>query len=71
MAEYRRSPSDLSDARWELVEPILAAWRAERRGPDLDIGRPPDHDLHSLLDAILYVNRTGIPCPYLPEGLGR
>ncbi|MFF4055585.1 IS5 family transposase [Streptomyces sp. NPDC001668] len=67
MAERRRYPSDLSDARWELVEPILTAWRAERRGRGLDIGRPPDHDLRSLLDAILYVNRTGIPWRYLPH----
>ncbi|RAJ29647.1 putative transposase of IS4/5 family DUF4096, partial [Kitasatospora sp. SolWspMP-SS2h] len=53
MPERRRYPSDLSDARWSLVEPVLTAWRAERRGRGLDIGRPPDHDLRSLLDAIL------------------
>ncbi|MFD9225644.1 IS5 family transposase [Streptomyces sp. NPDC060064] len=63
----RRYPSDLSDARWELVEPVLAAWRAERRGRGLDIGRPPDHDLRILLDAVLYVNRTGIPWRCLPH----
>ncbi|WP_405531290.1 IS5 family transposase [Streptomyces avidinii] len=67
MPERRRYPSDLSDARWELVEPVLTAWRAERRGRGLDIGRPPDHDLRSLLDAVLYVNRTGIPWRYLPH----
>ncbi|WP_420707027.1 transposase, partial [Streptomyces sp. NRRL F-2664] len=57
----------MSDARWELVEPVLTAWRSERRGRGLDIGRPPDHDLRSLLDAVLYVNRTGIPWRYLPH----
>ncbi|MYT95864.1 MULTISPECIES: IS5 family transposase [unclassified Streptomyces] len=67
MTERRRYPSDLSDARWELVEPVLTAWRAERRGRGLDIGRPPNHDLRSLLDAVLYVNRTGIPWRYLPH----
>ncbi|WP_329448856.1 IS5 family transposase (plasmid) [Streptomyces sp. NBC_01426] len=67
MSERRRYPSDLSDARWELVEPVLTAWRAERRGRGLDIGQPPDHDLRSLLDAVLYVNRTGIPWRYLPH----
>ncbi|WP_405475110.1 IS5 family transposase [Streptomyces sp. NBC_00009] len=67
MSERRRYPSDLSDARWELVEPVLTAWRSERRGRGLDIGRPPDHDLRSLLDAVLYVNRTGIPWRYLPH----
>ncbi|MGW0393022.1 IS5 family transposase [Streptomyces sp. NPDC003042] len=67
MPERRRYPSDLSDARWQLVEPVLTAWRSERRGRGLDIGRPPDHDLRSLLDAVLYVNRTGIPWRYLPH----
>ncbi|WP_328668405.1 IS5 family transposase [Streptomyces sp. NBC_00328] len=67
MPERRRYPSDLSDARWKLVEPVLTAWRSERRGRGLDIGRPPDHDLRSLLDAVLYVNRTGIPWRYLPH----
>lgn len=54
-------------SRWELVEPVLTAWRSERRGRGLDIGRPPNHDLRSLLDAVLYVNRTGIPWRYLPH----
>lgn len=54
-------PSDLSDARWKLLEPTLTAWRAERRGKSLDIGRPPEHDLRRIMDAILYVDRTGIP----------
>ncbi|WP_369243590.1 transposase [Streptomyces sp. R41] len=61
MPERRRYPSDLSDARWELIEPVLTAWWSERRGRGLDIGWPPDHDLRSLLDVVLYVNRTGIP----------
>ncbi|MFJ3210496.1 IS5 family transposase [Streptomyces flaveolus] len=67
MTERRRYPSDLSDARRELVEPVLTAWRAERQGRGLDIGRPPNHDLRSILDAVLYVNRTGIPWRYLPH----
>ncbi|MFJ8197100.1 transposase [Streptomyces sp. NPDC096152] len=31
MAERRPYPSDLSDARWELIEPVLSAWRPESR----------------------------------------
>ncbi|MEV8563840.1 hypothetical protein AB0478_47420, partial [Streptomyces sp. NPDC051917] len=42
MAERRAYPSDLSDARWELIEPVLSAWRAERRRYALNIGRPPE-----------------------------
>ena len=63
----RPYPSDLSDARWELLEPTLTAWRANRRGKGLDIGRPPEHDLRRIMDAILYVDRTGIPWRYLPH----
>ncbi|MEU0900378.1 transposase [Streptomyces massasporeus] len=59
MSERRPYPSDLSDARWELIEPVLAAWRFERRGRALDFGRPPVHELREIMDAILYVDRTG------------
>ena len=67
MPERRPYPSDLSDARWELIEPVLAAWRFERRGRALDFGRPPEHDLRDIMDAILYVDRTGVQWPYLPH----
>ncbi|MER5808271.1 IS5 family transposase [Streptomyces sp. NPDC002033] len=67
MSRQRPYPSDLSDARWELLELILSTWRAERRGKGLDIGRPPEHDLRRILDAVLYVDRTGIPWRYLPH----
>lgn len=67
MTRQRLYPSDLSDARWELIGPTLTAWRAERRGKGLDIGRPPEHDLRRIMDAILYVDRTGIRRHYLPH----
>lgn len=41
MPKRRPYPSDLSDARWELIEPVLTAWRFERRGRALAFGRPP------------------------------
>ena len=69
MADRPSYPSDLSDARWRLIEPILTAWRTERRGNGLDFGRPPIHDLREILNAILYVDRTGIPWRYLPHDL--
>ena len=31
-------PSDLSDARWALMEPTLTAWRAERQKTSLNLG---------------------------------
>ncbi|MGW5344237.1 IS5 family transposase [Streptomyces sp. NPDC004050] len=67
MTDRRRYPSDLSDARWALVEPTLTAWRQARTARALAFGRPPEHDLRDLLDAILYVDRTGIPRRYLPH----
>jgi transposase len=62
MTSRKSYPSDLSDARWALIEPILSAWRAERTKNGLGI-----HDLPEIMDAILYVNRTGIGWPYLPH----
>lgn len=67
MTRRRPYPSDLSDARWELTEPTLSTRRAERRGKGLTIGRPPEHDLRRIMDAVLYVDRTGIPWRYLPH----
>ncbi|WP_030172887.1 IS5 family transposase [Streptomyces sp. NRRL S-813] len=65
MSERKPYPSDLSDARWALIEPTLTAWRKARldRRPT---GQPAKVDLRDVFDAILYVNRTGIPWKYLP-----
>lgn len=69
--KQRPYPSDLSDARWGPLESTLTAWRAERRGKGPDIGRPPEHDLRRIMDAIRYVDRTGIPWRYLPHDFAR
>jgi transposase len=66
MTQRRAYPSDLPDARWALIEPTLAAWRQARTEAGVG-GRPPKHDLRELFNAILYVNRTGIPWRYLPH----
>lgn len=58
--------TDLSDARWALLEPILTEWRAARAARGLDINQPI-HDLREIVNAILYVNRTGIAWGYLPH----
>ena len=59
-------PSDLSDARWALIEPVLAEWRKARldRRPT---GMPAPTGLRDIFNAILYVNRTGIAWKYLPH----
>lgn len=64
MEPRRAYRSDLSDARWALIEPILTAWRAARRGPGT---AARVHDLREIVNAILYVCRTGIAWEYLPH----
>ncbi|MFI6505938.1 IS5 family transposase [Nonomuraea typhae] len=58
--------SDISDARWALIEPTLTAWRQARldRRPT---GAPAPTDLRDIFDAILYLNRTGVAWAYLPH----
>ncbi|MFJ4633881.1 transposase, partial [Streptomyces sp. NPDC088847] len=48
----------LVSLRHGTTHDVLACW-FERRSKSLDIGRPPQHDLRRIMDAILYVDRTG------------
>lgn len=66
MSSRRAYRSDLSDARWALIEPVLSAWRQARADAGLGL-REPVHDLREVVNAILYVNRTGIAWEYLPH----
>lgn len=63
-ASRRPYRTDLSDARWALIEPILTRWRADRAGLGI---APIQHDLREIVNAVLYINRTGIPWEYLPH----
>jgi Putative transposase of IS4/5 family (DUF4096) len=50
-------PSDLTDAEWQIIEPLLP--------PDKPIGRPPEVDLRDVMDAIFYRvdnGSNGEPC---------
>ncbi|MFF9490471.1 transposase [Streptomyces sp. NPDC014676] len=49
---------DVSDARWALIEPVFTAWRAGGTGPGT---AARVRELREIVNAILYVNRTGIP----------
>lgn len=66
MNDRRAYPSDISDARWALIEPTLRAWQQARidRRPT---GEPARTDVRDVFNAILYVNRTGIAWKYLPH----
>ncbi len=54
-----RYPSDLTDAQWELVEPLLSAPRPG--------GRPESHPRREIVNAILYLVRTGCSWRQLPK----
>lgn len=58
--------TDLSDARWALIEPVLSAWRAARAETGLGLSGPV-HDLREIVNAILYVNRAGCAWQLLPH----
>jgi transposase len=66
VTERSAYPSELSDARWALIEPRLTAWRQARTDAGVG-GRTATHDLREIFNAILYVNRTGIAWRYLPH----
>lgn len=51
-------PSDVSDAQWALIEPHIPVYPG---------GRPRKTDLRDVVDAILYVLRTGCQWRYLPK----
>jgi transposase len=66
MPDRRAYPSDLSNARWELIAPRLTAWRQARTDAGVG-GRAPTYDLREIFNAILYLNHTGIAWRYLPH----
>ena len=53
-------PSDLTDAQWQLLEPLL----------ELSPGEPArTYNIRDIVDAIFYLDRTGCPWRYLPQNL--
>ena len=50
----RHHDSDLTDAQWALIEPLLPSPKKRSGGP----GRPLS-DRRQVINGILYVNRTG------------
>src|SRR3712207_9311305 len=54
----RRYPSDLTDAEWAIIAPLLA--------PPTHLGAPRRVDLRAVIDAILDTLRTGCQWRDLP-----
>src|SRR3981189_152868 len=57
--EGRRYASDVTDAEWALIEPHMPAAKP--------LGRPREIELRAVLDAILYIARTGCQWRMLPK----
>ncbi|MCC6416889.1 MAG: transposase, partial [Gemmataceae bacterium] len=51
-------PSDVTDEQWALIESLIPVYPG---------GRPRKTDVRDVLDAILYLLRTGCQWRYLPE----
>jgi transposase len=58
----RRSyPSDLTDAQWAILEPLIPPARSG--------GRPRKVDMREIVNALLYINRAGCQWDMLPHDL--
>lgn len=57
--ERKRYPSDLADEEWLLIEPLVA----QAAGP----GRPRTVDIREIVNAILYLNKSGCQWDMLPH----
>jgi putative transposase len=53
-------PSDLTDEQWAILEPLI---------PVHNVGRPRAVDIREVLNAILYLNRSGCQWDMLPHDL--
>src|SRR5436305_196391 len=62
--EYHMSYStDLTDAQWEIIEPIITYRSEEDRYKG---GRPRTVELRRIVDALLYQARTGVQWRLIP-----
>ncbi len=61
IAARKPYPTDLTDAQWALLEPLIPPAKAG--------GRPRKVDLREVVNAILYLNRSGCQWDRLPHDL--
>ena len=66
VSERKRYPSDLTDERWALIEPVITAWKAAHRSVS---GHQGGYEMREIVNAILYQSRTGCQWDYLPHDL--
>jgi len=56
-------PTDVTDAQWALLQPLLP--------PARPCGRPRTVDLREVLNALFYLNHNGCPWRALPHDFPR
>jgi transposase len=61
MATRQAYPSDLNDKEWQVLDALVPAVKSG--------GRPSDHEHREIVNAILYVLRTGCQWRALPHDL--
>ena len=61
MAARKPYPTDLSDAEWQEIEPLIPKPKTNR-------GRKRKHPLREILNAIFYLLRAGCAWRLLPHG---
>jgi len=66
VVERRGYPSDLTDERWALIEPVITAWKAAHPSVSGHRGR---YAMREIINAIFYQSRTGCQWAYLPADL--
>lgn len=59
-------PTDLTDAQWALIEPYLPPAKSS----PISGGRPREVDLRTIVNGILYINRSGCQWRLLPRSFG-
>jgi putative transposase len=61
MTKRQRYDTDLTDAEWRILEPLVPAVKAG--------GRPAKHSRREIVNALLYVCRTGCQWRLVPHDL--
>jgi putative transposase len=60
----KKYPSDLTDAQWAIVEPLIPPAKQRPRG-----GHPRTVDMREVLNTLFYLNRSGCQWDMLPHDL--
>jgi transposase len=66
MSQRKPYPSDLSDERWALIEPVITAWKAAH--PSVS-GHRGAYEMREIINAIPCQGRTGCQWDFLPHDL--